>query len=65
MPKDSQQPNPELLQGASYRLPHMRPGEQPLRRNAVLCWQWPPSLADRRTTETEQAAHSSPAIRDR
>ena len=27
VPKDSQQPNPELLQGASYRLPHMRPGE--------------------------------------
>lgn len=26
VPKDSQQPNPELLQGASYRLPHMRPG---------------------------------------
>jgi hypothetical protein len=40
VPKDSQQPNPELLQGASYRLPHMRPGEQPLRREAVLRWQW-------------------------
>lgn len=38
VPKDSQQPNPELLQGASYRLPHMRPGEQPLRRGSCAVW---------------------------